>query len=63
MVEKEEFKVYIEYHPFLDGEIPFGKEPYTLVKTEYDKERGVIVETFKTEFKNVFWRKDGKVDI
>lgn len=32
MEEKEEVKVYIEYHPFLDGEIPFGKEPYTLVK-------------------------------
>lgn len=54
MEEKEECKCYVEYHPFLDGEIPFGKEPYILVKTEYDEERGVIVETFKTEFKNVF---------
>lgn len=63
MEEKEEYKCYIEYHPFLDGEIPFGKEPYTLVKTEYDEERGVIVETFKTEFKNVFWIKDRKVNI
>lgn len=60
MEEKEECKVYIEYHPFLDGEIPFGKEPYTLVKTEYDKERDMIVETFKTEFKNVFWIKESK---
>ena len=54
MEEKEECKCYVEYHPFLDGEIPFGKEPYILVKTEYDEERGVIVETFKTEFKKCF---------
>ena len=63
MEEKEECKCYVEYHPFLDGEILFGKEPYILVKTEYYEERGVIVETFKTEFKNVFWIKDRKVNI
>lgn len=56
MEEKEECKCYVEYHPFLDGEI----QPYILVKTEYDEERGVIVETLKTEFKNVFWIKESK---
>ena len=60
MEEKEEYKCYIEYHPLLDGEIPFGKEPYILIKTEYDEERGMVIETFKTEFKNVFWIKTSK---
>ena len=60
MEEKEEHKCYVQYDPELDGEIPFGKEPYILVKTEYDEGRGLLIETFKTEFENVFWLRINK---
>lgn len=60
MKEREEQKFYVVYDPELDGEIPFGKEPYILVKTEYDEKRGVVIETFKTEFEDLFWIKVSK---
>lgn len=60
MEAKEEQKVYAVYDPLLYGEIPFGKEPYILVKTEYDKKRGFVFETFKTKCENFFWIKVSK---
>ena len=36
------------------------KEPYILVKTEYDKKRGFVFETFKTKCENFFWIKVSK---
>ena len=46
MEEKEEHKIYVEYNTELDGRVPFGKEPYNLIKTE---------------FENVFWLRINKI--
>nr|DAX18253.1 MAG TPA: hypothetical protein [Caudoviricetes sp.] len=60
MEAKEEQKVYAVYDPLLYGEIPFGKETYILVKTEYDEKRGFVIETFKTNFEDCFWLRISK---
>ena len=60
MEEVKVYKTYIVYDQELDFEIPLGKEPYILVKTEYNKERNLTIKTFKTEIENVFYLKISK---
>lgn len=60
MEEKEKHKFYVVYDPIIDGDIPFGREPYILVKTKYDEKRGLVIETFKTNFEDCFWLRISK---